>query len=85
MSVEAVYQSLNRRFVKMSQVRCTLAWLLTKHERLWVDETESINDDFALDGLDGIYHDCDGARIQLLERLLGVDIDRRKPAAKSRM
>lgn len=78
-------QSLNGRLVKMSQVRCALTWFLAKHERLWVDETEGINDYFSLDGLDRINDDSNGSRCQLFERLLSVDIDGREPAAKPRM
>lgn len=69
----------------MSQVTCALTRLLTKHERLGVDEAEGVNDDLALDGLDGVDDDGDGARGQLLERLLGVDIDGGKPASETRM
>lgn len=85
MSVEAVNKCLNGGFVEVAQIRGTLSRLLTKHERLWVDETESIYDDFALNGLDRINDHCNSSRRQLLERLLCVDIDRRKPAAKTRM
>jgi hypothetical protein len=45
------------------------------HEGLRVDEAEGIDDDFALDGLDGVDDDGDGAGSELLERLLGVDVD----------
>lgn len=76
MSVEAVNQSLNRRLVEMSQVRCTLTWFLAEHERLWVDNTESINDDLAFHRLYGIYHNSDSSRSKLLEGLLSVDIYR---------
>jgi hypothetical protein len=52
---------------------------------LWVDESESINDDFAFDRLDGVNDNSDGSWGQLFKGLLGIDIDRRKPAAKTRM
>jgi hypothetical protein len=52
---------------------------------LGVDEAESIDDDFALDGLDGVNDDGDGAGGELLERLLRVDVDRGQPAAEARM
>jgi hypothetical protein len=55
------------------------------HEGLRVDETEGIDDDFALDGLDGVDYDGNGAGCELLERLLCVDIDRRQPAAETGM
>ena len=48
-SVQAVNKSLNRRLIKMTQVRCTLAGFLAEHEGLWVDKAESVNDDLALD------------------------------------
>ena len=69
----------------MSQVRCALARLLAEHERLWVDEAEGINDDLALDGLDGVDDNSDGSGCQLFEGLLGIDIYGREPAAKSGM
>jgi hypothetical protein len=40
---------------------------LTKHQELGVDESESVNDDFALHGLDRINDDGNGAGVQLLE------------------
>jgi hypothetical protein len=52
---------------------------------LWVDESESINDNFALDRLDGVNDNSDGSWGQLFKGLLGIDIDRGKPAAKTRM
>lgn len=67
MSVKAVNKRLDRRFVEMSQIGCTLARFLAEHERLWVDETESINDDFALNGLNRINNNGNSSRGQLLE------------------
>lgn len=69
----------------MAQVGCTLSRLLTQHQRLRVDETEGVNDDLSLDGLYGIDDDGDSAGCQLLERLLGVDIDRGEPATETRV
>ena len=69
----------------MSDVRCGLPGLLSEHESLGVDKAESINDDLALDGLDRIDDDGDGAWCELLERLLGVDVDAGKPAAETGM
>ena len=82
MSVETVDKGLNRGFVQVTKVGCALARLLTEHERLWVDQAKRVNDDFALDGLDGIDDNSDGTRVQLLETLLGVDVNRREPAAE---
>jgi hypothetical protein len=75
MSVESVDQSLDRGLVEMAKVRRRLAGFLTHHESLGIDESESVDDDFALDGLDGVDDDGDGAWGQLLEGLLRVDVD----------
>jgi hypothetical protein len=40
---------------------------LTEHEGLGVDEAEGINDDFALDRLDGVNDDGDSAGGELFE------------------
>jgi hypothetical protein len=58
---------------------------LTQHQKLGVDETESIDDDLALDGLDRVNDDGDCTGVQLLEGLLSVDINRRQPATETRM
>jgi len=39
------------------------------HEHLRVDQSESINDDLSLDGLDRIDDDRDGSRVELFEGL----------------
>jgi hypothetical protein len=52
---------------------------------LRVDEAESVDDDLALDGLDRVDDYSDGARCELLERLLRVDINAREPAAETGM
>jgi hypothetical protein len=69
----------------MADVGGGLAGLVTHHESLGVNEAESIDDDFALDGLNGVNDNGDGAGCELFERLLCVDIDRGKPAAETRM
>ena len=46
----------------MTQVGGTLSGLLSQHQRLWVDESESINNDLALHGLYGIDDDGNGTR-----------------------
>lgn len=83
--VEAVDKSLYRRLVEVTQVGCALSRLLTEHQRLWVDESEGIDNDLAFDGLYGIDNDGDCAGCQLLEGLLGIDVDRGEPAAEARM
>lgn len=76
MSVQAMDQGLDRGLIQVTDVGRGLAGLLTQHEGLWVDEAESINDDLALDGLNRIDDNGDGARSELLKGLLRVDIDR---------
>lgn len=76
MSIEAVDESLDGRFVQMSQVGCALTRFLTKHKRLWVDKSEGIDDYFALDRLNRINDYGDSSGGKLFEGLLGIDIDR---------
>lgn len=85
MPVQAVDKSLDGGLVEMTQVGCRLAGLLAVDQGLWVDEAEGINDNLALDGLDGVDNNGDGAGVELLEGLLCVDIDGRQPAAKTGM
>ena len=67
---------MNGRLVEVTQVRSALSRLLTEHEGLWVDQSESINNDLALDRLYRIDDHGDGSRSELFEGLLGVNIDR---------
>lgn len=85
MSVKAMDQSLNGWLVQVAQVGGGLARFLAHHQRLWVDQAECIDDNFALHGLNGIDNDGDGSWCELLKTLLGVDINRREPAAKTGM
>lgn len=85
MSVETVNKCLDRWLVEMTQVGCALSRLLSEHEGLWVNESECINNDLTLDGLNGIDDNCNSSRCQLLKGLLCIDIDGGKPAAKTRM
>ena len=75
MSVETMNEGLDGRLVEMTQVRCALTRFLTKHKRLRVDESESIDDNLSLDGLNGINNNGNSSRCQLFEGLLCVDID----------
>lgn len=84
-SVEAVDECLDRWLVEVTDVRGRLTWLLACHESLWVDEAESIDDDLAFDGLDWVHDDCYCAWVELLERLLCVDINGREPASETWM
>ena len=76
-------ERLDRRLVQVSQVRCRLPRLLAHDDGLRLDETEGIDDDFTLDGLDRVHDDGDGTWRKLFEGLLGVDIDRGEPAAET--
>lgn len=84
-AVEAVDEGLDRGLVQMADIGGGLAGFVAHHEGLWVYQAEGVDDDFALDRLDGVNHDGNGARGELLERLLCVDVDRRQPAAEARM
>mmetsp|Transcript_31889 Transcript_31889/g.93710 ORF Transcript_31889/g.93710 Transcript_31889/m.93710 type:complete len:331 (+) Transcript_31889:2125-3117(+) len=83
--VEAVDEGLDRRLVQMADVAGRLAGLLAEHHELRIDEAEAVDDDLALDGLDGIDDEGDGAGIQGLEAGLGVDVGRAQPAAEAGM
>ncbi len=85
MSVEAVDQGLDRGFVEVAQIGSALPRLLAKHEGLWVDETESVNDYLSFDRLDRIDDNGYGARSKLFEGLLSVNIDGGEPAAETGM
>lgn len=54
-------QRLDARLVQVAQIRGGLARLLAHHDGGGGDEPEGIDDDFALDGLDGVDDDGDGA------------------------
>lgn len=84
-AIQSVNESLNRGLVEVAQVGSCLPGFLTKHERLWVDEAEGVNDNLALDRLDGIDDHGDGTWGELFKGLLSVDIDGRKPAAEAGM
>lgn len=85
MTIQTVDEGLDRGLVEVADIGGGLAGFVAHHERLWVDEAEGIDDDFALDGLDGVNHDGNGARCELLKGLLGVDVDGRQPAAEAGM
>lgn len=85
MPVEAVDERLDGGFVQVAQVGGRLPRLLAVDQRLWVYKAEGIDDDFALDGLNGVNDDGDGAGGELLEGLLRVDVDGGEPAAEAGM
>jgi hypothetical protein len=57
MSVEAVDEGLDRWFVDVPDVRGRLTWFLAENDRVGVDETESVDDHLAFDGLNGVDDD----------------------------
>lgn len=66
---------LNGWLIKMSKIRCSLAWFLTKHHSLWVDKTEGINDHLSLHTLYWIHHHSHSTLIQCfkaLQKIKGV-------------
>lgn len=69
MPVEPVDQRLYTRLVQVSQITRRLTRLLPRHHVLRVDAPESVNDDFAADGLDGVDDYCHCAGVELFERL----------------
>lgn len=60
---------LNARLLQVSDVARALSRLNTHHDLLRVDRPERINHDLALDGLDWIDDNGDGAGVELLEGL----------------
>lgn len=84
-SVQAVDERLNGRLVQVAQIGCCLPGFLAHHNGLGLNQSEGIDDNLALDGLDGIDDHGDSTRRELFKRLLGVDIDGREPAAETRV
>ena len=72
--LQDMLERLNAGFLKIPDVSGGLAWFLTQYVDLRADESEGVDDDFFLHFLDGVNDESDGARIQLLERLLCVNI-----------
>ena len=60
-------ERLDRGLVEVTDVGSGLAGLMAHHESLRVDEAEGIDDNLALDGLDGVDYDGHGAGCELLE------------------
>lgn len=56
-------ESLDRGLVQVAQVAGALTRLLAHHQELRVDQSERIDDDFALDGLNRVDDDSDGSRV----------------------
>lgn len=83
MAIQSVDQGLYTRLIDVSNIGCRLSWFLAHHDGVRVDKAEGIDHYLALDGLNGIDHDGDGARIQLLERLKGKS-ERGRPICSKR-
>lgn len=60
---------LDARLLQVSDVARALPRFDAHHDLLRADGSERVDDDFALDGLDRVNDDGDGARVQLLEGL----------------
>lgn len=69
MSIKPVNQCLDAWLVEGSEVAGGLPRLLTQHHGLWADQPESINHDFTLHALHGVYYYCYCTLVQRLERL----------------
>ena len=76
-------EGLDGGLVEVAEVGGALPRLLAQHECLRVDEAEGVDDNFALDGLDRVDDDGDGAGRELLEGLLRIDVDGGEPAAEA--
>ena len=68
-TVQAMDKRLDGGFVKMANVAGDLPRLLAQKQCLGIDETEGIDNDFALDALNRVNHYGHGTRIQLLKTL----------------
>lgn len=54
MPVQAVDKGLNGGLVDVSDIRCSLAWLLPSNNSLWLNKTESVDNDLSFHGLDWV-------------------------------
>ena len=63
MPVQPMYQGLDTRLVQMTDVGGGLPRLLVEQHQLGVDRPESVDDDLALDGLDGVDHHGHGTLV----------------------
>jgi hypothetical protein len=57
----------------MSNVTGRLAGFTAGHQGLWLNQSESINDDLALDGLNGVDNHGDSTVMQLFKGLCSHD------------
>lgn len=68
-SVEAVNETLYAGLVDVPDVGGCLSGFLAEDDAVWVDEPESVDDYFALDGLNGVDDYRDRTRIKAFKRL----------------
>lgn len=85
MTVQAVDEALDARFVQVSDIGSRLSRLLSQYDGVGVNQPESINNDLSRHGLNGVDDDGHSTRLKLLEALLCVDVDAGQPAAETRM
>ena len=71
--------------MQVANVGSGLTGFLAHEQELWVDESEGVNDDLALHGLDRVNHDGHGTVVQRLKALLCVHINSRQPASEPRV
>uniref|UniRef100_A0A182QDZ9 Uncharacterized protein n=1 Tax=Anopheles farauti TaxID=69004 RepID=A0A182QDZ9_9DIPT len=84
-TVQAVDQCLHRRFLQMAQIGCRLSRFLAQHECVVIDQSERVNHNLSLHGLNRIDYDGHCTFGQCFERLLRVDIDTGQPASETGM
>lgn len=73
--VKSVVQTLHVHALGEPHIGGGLAGLSLGHHLAWFDQTEGVNLHAALHRLDGVHHHRHIALVQLLEGLLGVDVD----------
>lgn len=75
MPVQTVDEGLYRWLIEMTKIGRCLPRLMAHHKCLGVDQSKCIDHNLSFHGLYRINDYCDGARRELLEGLLCVDID----------
>ena len=83
--IQPVDQRADRRFVQVPQIRRRLSRLLTEHDRLRINQSKRIDHHLPSHALHRVDDHGDEPRVQLLERLLRVDVHPRQPAPEPRV
>lgn len=83
--IQSFIHSFNGGFIKIPIDRGSLPGLLTRHGSFHIDKSKSINDDFSPDGLYGVDDNSHTFGVELLERLLCVNIHTGEPAPETGM